>query len=56
MKGLGGGIKEFKKASQEDDKKEEDKKIEDNKQFFKLKLNKKPENFSGFLFKKSFLF
>jgi len=31
MKGLGGGIKEFKKASQEDDKKEEDKKIEDNK-------------------------
>ena len=32
MKGLGGGIKEFKKASQEEDKKgEEDKKIEDNK-------------------------
>ena len=32
MKGLGSGIKEFKKASQEDDKKgEEDKKIEDNK-------------------------
>ena len=31
MKGLGGGIKEFKKASQEDYKKEEDRKIEDNK-------------------------
>ena len=31
MRGLGSGIKEFKKASQEDDKKEEDKKIEDNK-------------------------
>ncbi len=31
MKGLGSGIKEFKKASQEDDKKEEDTKIEDKK-------------------------
>ena len=31
MKGLGSGIKEFKKASQEDEKKEEDNKIEDKK-------------------------
>jgi len=31
MKGLGSGIKEFKKASQDDTKEEEDKKIEDKK-------------------------
>jgi len=31
MKGLGSGIKVFKKASQEDEKKEEDNKIEDKK-------------------------
>ena len=31
MKGLGSGIKEFKKATQEDEKKEEDNKIEDKK-------------------------
>jgi sec-independent protein translocase protein TatA len=29
MKGLGGGIKEFKKASKEDEKDEEKKKVED---------------------------
>jgi len=31
MKGLGSGIKEFKKASQDDTKEEDDKKIEDKK-------------------------
>jgi len=31
MKGLGRGIKEFKKASQDDTKEEDDKKIEDKK-------------------------
>ena len=31
MKGLGGCIKEFKKASQEDDKDDENKKVEDKK-------------------------
>ena len=31
MKGLGGGIKEFKKASKEEEKEEESKKVDDKK-------------------------
>jgi len=31
MKGLGGGIKEFKKATKEDDDEDENKKVEDKK-------------------------
>ena len=31
MKGLGGGIKEFKKATKEEDEEEEDKKVDDKK-------------------------
>lgn len=31
MKGLGGGIKEFKKASKDDEKEEENKKVKDKK-------------------------
>jgi sec-independent protein translocase protein TatA len=31
MKGLGGGIKEFKKATQDDDDKDSEKKVEDKK-------------------------
>ena len=48
MKGLGGGIKEFKKATKDDAS--EDKKVEDKKQGLDLHLYiKKPANLAGFL-------